>query len=99
MSEYKEATSGDVVKFEKEGDSLEGKYVGHEESAQYKNSFALKIDVKDKGVKVVFVSNIVIDLLKTNSIKQGQQIKVEFLGLVENQAKTFKYKDYKLLFK
>ena len=96
--EYKEATSGDVIKFEKEGDSLEGSYMDYQESVKYKDSYALKVKTSE-GLKVVFVSSIVVDLLASNNIQKGQQIKLVYNGLVENQAKTFKYKDYKLFFK
>jgi len=96
--EYKEATSGDVIKFEKEGDSLEGKYMGYEESATYKDSFALKVKTTE-GLKVVFVSSIVVDLISSNNIQKEQQIKLVYNGMIQNKAKTFKYKDYKLLFK
>jgi len=96
--EYKEATSGNVVKFEKEGDSLEGKFMCIEESATYKDSYALKIKTTD-GLKVVFVSSIVLDLINSNNIQKETQIKLVYNGKIENKSGTFKYKDYKLLFK
>ncbi len=96
--EYKELSAGEVIKFEKEGDKLEGKYICYEESATYKNSYALKIQTTE-GLKVVFVSSIVTDLINSNNIKKEQQIKLVYNGKIQNKAKTFEYKDYTLLAK
>lgn len=96
--DFKEATSGDMVKLENEGDSIQGTYLGIEQSKQYKDSFALKVRVGE-DTKVVFVNNIVADLIATNSIIPGSEIKLEYLGMKDNKAGTFKYKDYKLYFK
>ena len=96
--EFKEATSGDVVKFEKEGDNLEGTYLGHEESKQYPGSYAVKIRKNDE-VKVVFVSAIVIDLIKGNGIVPGTEVKIDFLGKKKTQDGKREYNDYKLLYK
>jgi len=95
--EYKQATSGEVIKLA-EGESIEGKYIGFEESATFKNSYALKVDTRD-GIKVIFVSSIVTDLIISNNIVKGQEVKLEFVGMIENKAKTFSYKDYNLFFK
>jgi len=96
--EYKQATSGDVVKFEKEGDAIEGKLMTTEPSRQFPDSYALKVETTE-GVKVVFVSGIVIDLITSNGVKSGQQIKVVYKGKKDNKAKTAKYNDYELYFK
>lgn len=96
---FKEATGGDVVKFENEGDKLEGIYRGHEESKQFPNSYALSVETGKDEVKVVFVSGIVIDLINKNDIAKGTQIKLEFLGLKKTQDGKREYNDYKLLYK
>lgn len=94
---YEEATPGDVIKFEKPGDFVEGIYIGYEESRQFPGSFALKYAVS-QNVKVVFVSGIVIDLIRTNSIEKGDKIKVLFEGKKKNKAGTHEYNDYKVFF-
>ena len=81
--EWKEATTGNVVKLE-EGESLQGQYVGIEQSHQYKDSFAFKVSV-DGDVKVTFVSNIVKELIETNGIKEGQDVKLTYDGMKESE--------------
>ena len=94
--EYQKATMGDVVKLEKAGDSLEGRYTSIKESRKFKGSYALRIKTKD-GLKTVFVSNIVKGLLDANQVKSGQQVKLIFTGKTQNEAKTFEYNEYDLL--
>lgn len=94
---WTEATSGDVVKLE-EGKRIEGKYLDCTESVTYPDSFNLKLDVDGK-TQVVFVNNIVVDLLKSNSVKQGDEIAVLFVGMRDNAKGTRKYKDFKLFVK
>lgn len=96
--EFKEATGGNVVKFEKEGDSIEGTFLGYEESKQYEKSYAVRI--KDGEVnKVVFVSNIVIDLIRSNQIQIGQEIRIVYQGKKKTIDGKKEYNDYKLFFK
>lgn len=95
--DWKEATSGDVIKLE-EGDRVEGKFNSIEVSSMYPDSYALSMDV-DGDSKVVFVNNIVYDLINRNNIQKGQEIAVLFVGLKDNAKGTRKYKDYKLFFK
>jgi len=100
MEEMQEAKPADVVKFEKEGDNIEGIYLGHEESKQYPKSYALKFCSKLGGVnKVVFVSAILIDLLKTNLINIEDSIKIVYQGKKKTADNTREYNDYKLFFK
>lgn len=93
----KEATSGDVFKFEKKGDAIEGVYMGYEASKQFPSSFALRVSVSGKPV-VAFVSGIVIDLIKTNNIMSGQKVRVEFLGKKKTQDGKKEYNDYKVMY-
>jgi len=90
----KELTSGNVVKLA-EGDRLDGKFVSCEQSAQYKDSYAIKVDDNDE-IKVLFVNNIVKDLLETHTVKPGQKISILYVGLRDNKTGTAKYKDYKV---
>lgn len=96
--EWKEASMGDVVKFEKSGESIEGTYSSIEESRKFKGSYALRIETRE-GLKTVFVSNIVKSLLDANRVSAGDQIKLVFKGKVWNEAKTYEYNDYSLLLK
>lgn len=95
---WNQATSGDVVKFEKDGDAIEGKLIGFEPSRQYPDSYAVKVDTKD-GIKIVFVSGIVVDLISSNSLKKGQEIKIVYKGKKRNKKDTADYNDYELLYK
>ncbi len=99
MAEYKEAVSGDVVKFEKAGDSIEGELIGYEESKQYPSSYGLKFKDKEGQIKLIFVSGIAIDLIQSNSVKNGQQIKIEFLGKKKTQDEKKEYNTYKVMYK
>ena len=88
----KELTSGNVFKLA-EGQRADGEFCGIEPSAQFKDSYALKI--KTGGdLKVLFVSNIVKDLLTANNVQPGQKISVLFKGMKSNKSGTAKYKDY-----
>ncbi len=91
----KELTSGNVVKLE-EGQRLDGEFISCDVSAQYKDSYALK--VKDgEEIKVTFVNNIVKDLIEGNAVKPGQKIAVLFKGMKDNKSGTAKYKDYAVM--
>ena len=98
MGEFKEAVDADVIKFEKEGDAIEGEFRGYEESKQYAKSYAIKINTA-AGLKVVFASGILIDKLETNSVKSGQQIRITFLGKKKAEKSGREYNDYKLEYK
>lgn len=86
---------GDVVKLEKKGDSVEGKFASIEESRQFKDSYAIRVETKD-GLKVIFASKIVRDLLEANNVEAGRRIKIVFNGKKMNEAKTREYNDYEL---
>lgn len=94
--EYKEASMGDVVKLEKAGEFIEGRYTSIEESRKFKGSYAMRIETA-KGLKTVFVSNIVKGLIDANQVESGRQVKLVYKGKVMNEAKTYEYNDYSLL--
>lgn len=96
--EFKQAVSGDVVKFEEAGDTLEGIYVGYEESKQYPGSFAIKVKDGD-DVKIAFASGIVIDLIKSNNIQANMDIKIVFKGMAKTKDGTKEYKTYEVFYK
>ena len=83
---FKKATAGDVVKLEI-GDHIEGSFQGYEPSKQFPDSFAVRIKQGD-DIKVVFVSKIVTDLIDSNGILSGQQIRIFFKGMKKNEAGT-----------
>ncbi len=91
----KELTSGNVIKLA-EGESIEGEFISCDVSAQYKDSYALKVKDGDE-IKVTFVNNIVKDLLEGNSVTPGQKVRVLFKGMKDNKSNTAKYKDYSVL--
>lgn len=87
-----ELNSGNVLKLA-EGQRADGEFCGIDPSAQFKDSYALKLKQAD-GIKVIFVSNIVKDLLSVNNVQPGARIGVLFKGLKDNKSKTARYKDY-----
>ena len=96
QEKWKELETGNVIKLE-EGQRAEGRFIKIEESQKYKDSYAVTIEVKgEEQPSVLFVNNIVKDLLETNKVSLGQNIAILFVGMKENQSKTFKYKKYKL---
>jgi len=98
MSEdWKEASMGNVVKLE-EGQALTGKFVSIEESKQYPGSYAFKVET-ETDVKVTFVNSIVKELIESNNIMKGQDVRLIFKGMKENEQGTRSYKDYSLLFR
>lgn len=96
--ELKQATSGDVVKFENEGDAVEGKLIGFEPSRQYPDSYAVRVQTSE-GVKIVFTSGIVVSLIEANNISKGQYVKIVYKGKKKNKEGTREYNDYDLFYK
>lgn len=99
MDEYMEATAGNVIKLENEGDFIEGIYKGFEESKQFKESYALTVIGDDNKPQVAFVSGIVIDLLQRNDIKPNDRVKVVFKGMKKAEKSGREYKTYQVLYK
>jgi hypothetical protein len=96
--EYKEATSGDVIKFVNDGDSIEGVLMGYEESQQYPDSFAVHVKTND-GLKCVFVSKMVIDKFKAHNIMLQDEIKIVFNGKKPTQDGKREYNDYSVFYR
>jgi len=92
---FKELKSGDVVKFTKPGESISGTFISIEESKQFANSYAVKLKVGD-DIKVVFVSNIVADMLKTNNVQPGSDLMIEFTGKKTSEKSGMDYNTYKV---
>lgn len=95
---FKEATSGDVVKFENPGDNITGELISVEPSRQFEKSFAVRLK-QAEGIKTVFVSAIVVDLLTANQVKPGMTVKIEYLGKAKTKDGAREYNDYKVYFK
>jgi hypothetical protein len=95
QKKLKKLTSGNVFKFEKAGDSVSGKLVGYEESKMFPNSYAVKIkNPANNDNTIVFVSEIVISKLKDANIQPGQDVMIEFLGMVKSEKSGMEYKNY-----
>lgn len=95
VEKMQKLVSGEVVKFEKSGDSISGTFISYEESKTYPGSYAVKIkNPADERPKTVFVSGIVIDLIKTNNIQPGQSIMIEFKGKVKTKDGKKEYNNY-----
>jgi hypothetical protein len=96
---FKEAKSGNVYKFEKEGDSISGTLISWEESRTYPNSYAVKVrNPSQEQPIVVFVSGIVIDLFKSNNIQAGMDVMIEYKGKKTSTKSGMEYNDYKVYF-
>ena len=96
--EWKKAESGQVFKFVKENDSVEGIYLGHEQSKMYPESFAVTLKRPDDTIVIVFVSNIIAELLKKNQIHINQKIKIVYLGKKKSETSGMEYNNYELYF-
>lgn len=94
----KEALTGNVIKLEKTGDFIKGSFISYERSKQFDKSFAVKIKDDSGNINVIFVSAIVIDLIETNSIVSGQQIKIEYTGNAKAKKSGMEYKTYKVFY-
>jgi hypothetical protein len=93
----KELGSGDVIKLENAGDSISGMLISWEESRMFPGSYAVRLRNPNKEQpQVVFVSNVVIDKIKLNNIQPGQDIMIEFAGLVKSGKSGMSYKNYKV---
>lgn len=95
MTEWKKVEDADVVKFDDEGQSVEGKYLGVKESGMYKDSYAVSLEVEGKQ-KVVFGSTVLTDKIASSGINKGQMIRIIYKGKRKNQAGTHEYKDYEV---
>ena len=95
--EWQEASNSEVIKLQA-GDRVEGEYLGLEESALFTGSYTLNIRVSNEN-KVLFVNDILKDLIIKNKISMGQQIAILYIGDKKNLKGTRSYKEYKLFFK
>jgi hypothetical protein len=95
QNKLKKITSGVVFKFEKAGDSISGKFISYEESKMFPSSYIVKIrNPANEENNILFVSEIVISKLKDANIQPGQDIMIEFLGLVKSEKSGMEYKNY-----
>lgn len=75
---WKTLTSGNVVKMKEAGDKVTGKFLKLEESALHKGSYVVTLqDTETEENKVVFVNNIVKDLIEKNEVAIGSIICIE----------------------
>lgn len=97
-SEWIKASSGDIKKLQKAGDSIEGFFLGYESSPTFKDSYIVKISDENKQIKAVFVSGIVVGLIRDNQIELGKKIRIVYKGKKPNRAKTKEYNDYEVYY-
>ena len=95
--DWKLAVNSEVLKLE-EGERIEGKFISIEESKKFSNSYALTIKTLE-GNKVIFVNDIVKDLLLKHSIQHNQEIALLYVGKVKNQKGDNEYKMFELFYK
>ena len=100
---FKRVEQANVFKFEREGDFIRGLYLGIEEAKKFPGSYALKYrDHVSKESMVVFVNNIVKDVLSQNAdqIFIGKtEIFITFKGKQKTQDGSREYNDFDLAFK
>lgn len=94
--EWKNAKQKSFLKFEKDGDYIEGKYIDIEESTKFPESYLVTIKLLSGEVSGVFVSKMVKNLIEENNIAIGQEIKITFLGKKKTQDGKTEYNNYKL---
>ena len=91
MSEWKEVTGANVVKFDTKGQVVEGKFVAVDEGI-FGDLFV--IDTKDG--KVSLPSNTALTT-KMKALEIGQKVRVTFLGeKASEKVPGRKYKDFKV---
>ena len=95
--EWLEATAGDVIKLEP-GERIDGIFLGMEESATFKESWAVKLKVEGEN-KVIFGNAILKELIEQNQIQVNQEISILYVEKKKNEKGTFEYKVYKLFYK
>lgn len=93
--QWDEVEQAEVKKLETENDYIVGYFVDIEKSRKFPKSFALRYKESGK-LRVVFVNNIVDDLIKTVKLNEGDKFKLVYTGLKSsddesgNEYKTFK---------
>ena len=92
MGEWNLVKDGEPVKLENENDSIEGEFINYEQSQQYPDSFAVKIQATD-GIKVIFANNVLKEKIDNSQVKQGNSIKIVYKGLVKSKNGR-EYKQY-----
>ena len=88
--QFKEIEMGNVWQFEKEGDCIEGEYVG-KQPGSYGDNYKLKCE---SGEEFVVFGSTVLNT-KMALVKEGSFIKVTYLGEVKSGNGRL-YKDYKV---
>lgn len=84
MTEFKKIES-EVQKFEKEGDNLQGVFIGVEKSATGDNK-VYKIKTKDGKIKAVFGTVILSQLMEAVSL--GTEVQIILKGFKPNKDKA-----------
>jgi hypothetical protein len=74
-----------VLKFDDVGTILKGKFVNAKKSGKFKDSWVLTLD-NEGNVFQVFVSEIVYQKLKNNSIEFGEIVKMTYKGMIETKS-------------
>ena len=98
-TEYKKAQSGNILKFENEGDVLEGQLLKIEESIIYPKSYGISVKTDNGEIVTGFVNKIVTDLIATNGVKIGMQIKILYTGMVKTVDGKREYKNFEIFYK
>lgn len=88
---FEEVTGNPVWRFEKEGDSVEGEYVGESEG-QYGKDYLIKCDSGETFT--VFGKTVLRTKMK--SVAQGKKVKITYLGEVKAKKGNTLYQDYKV---
>jgi len=88
---FEEVKGNPVFQFEKEGDNIEGEYMGTTEG-QYGTDYLIK--AKSGEIFTVFGKTVLTTKMKT--VTTGKQIRITYLGEKKSAKGGTFYKDYKV---
>ena len=92
MSEtWKEVTGANFFKFEKEGDSVEGKFVEMQEG-----NFGKTPVLKAASGEKMVIPNLRVLMTKFDNIEIGTEVKVTYIGEKQAEKSGRTYKDFKV---
>lgn len=98
---FKKVEQPEIIKFEKIGDEIHGKFISISPSKKYNSSFALHfLDVtKENKLSCIFINAMGQELLNSQSIKKDDEFLLVFTGEKPNKEGTQKYSTYDLYVK
>jgi len=93
--EAEDRKEAEVVRFENEGDSFVGRYVGFVEYERdgEKNIFYKFVDVDDEEIEFIMFPTSVLKT-KMERVPLDAAVKIEYLGKKKSEKSKYSYKDF-----